>query len=84
MGWQWPYLCVQITHLPTGLRARVNEMRSQWKAREAGFRMLRGMFWRKTVGPQPLIRSYEIPDGEYTIPDLETGACIDRSKRWPK
>jgi hypothetical protein len=81
MAWGWPYTDVQVTHLPTGLRARVNEMRSQWRSREAAFRMLRGMLWRKSMGPQPLVRSYEIPDGAFTIPDLETGACIDRNKR---
>ncbi len=82
-GWR-PEASVHITHLPTGLRATANEGRSLFKMKEQAMRMLRGMLWRKTGGPQPLIRSYEIPDGEHTIPDLETGACIDRSKRWPK
>ena len=80
MGWGWPYCNVRVTHIPSGISATANELRSQHRCRQAAIAMLKGMLWRKTVGPQPLIRSYEIPDDATTIPDLETGACIDRSK----
>jgi hypothetical protein len=81
IGWgRWPYSSVRVTHLSSGISATANEARSQHRCYQRALHMLKGKLWRMVMGPQPLVRSYEIPDDVQTIPDLETGACIDRSK----
>jgi hypothetical protein len=77
---RWPYMWLRLTHLPSGMSVVMDEGRSLWRMRETARKMLRGKLWAGRP-PADLVRSYEIPDGAHTTPDLETGACIDRVKR---
>lgn len=79
MGWGFTG-CVRVEHRPTGYVVRVDYdwHKSQYRCRQACLRILRGMMYAKHYGPQQVVRSYEIPDGETTIPVLETGACIGK------
>ena len=72
---------VRLAHLSTGHVVECDRSNSQHKNRKACYSMLKGILYAKLYGPQQLVRSYIIPDGAPTIPELETGSCIDNAKR---
>ncbi len=78
MGYNDGY--VKVTHVPTGLTAIGKMERSQIKNRNSAMERVKGMYWALRNAPRTrkLRRTYVIPDGERTIPDLETGDCVDR------
>ena len=71
---------VRITHLPTGLTVECNSERSIFRMKQSCLSRLKGMLWALKYSPRTnkLKRTYIIPDGKDTIPDLETGDCINR------
>lgn len=73
---------VTVTHLPTGIVVKGSMERSQVKNRDSAMARLKGMLWARTHAPRTnkLRRTYVIPDGERTIPDLETGDCVARNR----
>lgn len=75
----WVENYIKITHLPTGISAKVevpSTRRSMWAARELAMNLLASKVGSGMYGPQKLVRSYVIPDGQDTIPELESGLCV--------
>jgi hypothetical protein len=77
----YPHNIVRLTHHPTGYVIECDCSASQYRNRQYCYSMLKGKLYANLYGPQQLVRNYVIPDGVATIPELETGSCIDDAKR---
>jgi hypothetical protein len=71
------FLCnqqyVRVQHIPTGICVICNESRSNHKNFRNAMAILRAKVHAIGVISQPptLVRSYDLPDGEFNVPDLE-------------